>query len=101
MVASLGSSFVGSFWRMRIGWTACSQQCRGSLKQAEPTLVLETQNPLRMGLGEPDQPSPDPLFSLVVGIRNSLMYSAFRPLPTHSKAYQSGSDGLCAYLPVG
>jgi hypothetical protein len=35
---------------------------RGSLKAAEPTLVLETQNPLRMGLGEPDQPISIPFF---------------------------------------
>jgi hypothetical protein len=35
---------------------------RGSLKAAEPTLVLETQNPLRMGLGEPDQPISTPFF---------------------------------------
>src|SRR5829696_5245328 len=36
---------------------------RGSLEAAEPTLILKTQeDPLRMGLGEPDQPISIPFF---------------------------------------
>ena len=35
---------------------------RGSLEAAEPGFILKAQNPLRMGLGEPDQPISTPFF---------------------------------------
>ena len=72
---------------------------RGSLKAAEPTSRPRNPKPTPDGPRRAGSADLDYLFSLVVGIRT--FYPAFRPLPTHFKAYQSGSDGLCAYLPVG
>jgi hypothetical protein len=40
---------------------------RGPLEAGEPGLVLETQRPLRMGLGEPDQPLESPFFGRIRG----------------------------------
>ena len=50
-----------------------SQECtEGLSKRLNQRLVLESQNPLRMGLGEPDQPISIPFFLSYVGIRSFL-----------------------------
>src|SRR5215208_3793104 len=83
-VASLGSSFLGAFWRRRTGSPTSAQECRDGLSKSEKTKSHPgSPKPTEDRSGQAVSADLQPLFSGIFGI--GALDPSLRPLPAHPK----------------